>query len=91
MLRKRKLIASRIDYLDPLNCGSTIGYTIINGRSGLYADVDLTDCNRRLSWSFNNKPEAIKKIDKAISILTEFRVLFLAARAKNKPRRRKRA
>lgn len=53
MLRRtRKLVKADIRQIDPLNCGSTIGYSIIEGRRGIYADMDLTDCNRKITWNF---------------------------------------
>lgn len=91
MKRTRKLIAKNIDYIDPLECDSTVGYTITRGRR-LSANVNLTDCNRHITWYFNADKSAIPKIDRAISLLTEFKDEFKAAMARNrKPRKRRKA
>jgi len=78
------LYASEISYLDPLDCGSTVGYTVRRGRRGVTGEVDLSDCNRKIEWYFSSAPDSIKKIDKAIEILQRFREEF------SKARRRKR-
>jgi hypothetical protein len=79
-MRKRELIASGIVMLDPLDCGSTIGYTVRRGRRGVNGDVSLSDCNRKIEWFFSNDDNAVAKIDKAIEILSQFREEFKKAR-----------
>lgn len=84
---ERKSIYNAIVYLDPLDCGSTIGYTINRRRTGsISAQVDLTDCNRKIEWYFSDSTP-IQKIDTAIAILTEFRTKLLSV-TKKKTRRR---
>jgi hypothetical protein len=84
----RKLIASEITYLSPLDCGSTIGYSITKGRRGLHGNIDLSDCNRHITWSFY-KNNGISKIDKAIELLTNFKNEFAKAQKTfRKPRKK---
>ena len=79
-MRKAKLYASEIVYLDPLGCGSTVGYRIGKGRRGHYwGDVELTDCDKRITWYFSKAASAVPKIDKAIEILSRFREAFIKA------------
>jgi hypothetical protein len=80
MRQVRKLLASGIDFLDALNCDSTISYSITRGVRGVTADVQLSDCNRKITWYFGRTPDAILKIDKAIEILTNFKQDFVEAR-----------
>lgn len=96
MLRnKRKVLQAEIQYLDPLNCGSTLGYNIILGRRGLYGDVDITDCNRKVTWNFSARDvNPLGKIDAAIGLLVRFRSkldleLSKAKRAKRSPRKQR--
>lgn len=79
---KKKLYASDIVYLDPLGCGSTIGFKICKGRGGLYADVDLSDCSRKIEWYFSNDSRSVAKIDKAIEMFQRFKLEFIKARRK---------
>lgn len=76
-----KLYASRSEYIDPLDAGSTIGYTIMS-RTRLNSQMDLSDCNRKIQWYFNNDVEGLKKIDKALEVMTAFRADFISARGK---------
>jgi hypothetical protein len=87
-MRRRRttvVLASRIEYLDCGNCNSAVGYYIVRGRRRqLRGHVDLSDCNRKIEWYFDDDPEGIAKIDKAISMLTEFREKFIAARRRKR-------
>lgn len=86
-----KVYASRVEYVDPADCGSTIGYRI-HGRRYLSADVELSDCNRMINWYFNNEDGGLAKIDRAIEILIAFRNDFVKARKTfnaRRPRRKK--
>jgi hypothetical protein len=78
-MRKRKLIASDIILLDPLDCGSTVGYTVRRGRHGVDGDISLSDCNRKIEWFFSNDSGSVEKIDRAIRILQGFRAAFIKA------------
>jgi len=85
-MAKRKLIASEIAYLDPVDCGSTVGYTLIWDRLGhIEGTVDLSDCNRHIQWYFyKGNKNSMEKIDKAISVLQNFRRHLLLAKKKKK-------
>lgn len=88
--KKRKLLQAEVEYLDPLNCGSTLGYNIVMGRRGLYGDVDITDCNRKVTWNFSARDEnPLAKIDKAIGLLIRFRSKLDLELSRIKKRRRK--
>lgn len=73
---KEGLLHVDIKYIDPLDCGSTVGYRIFlkgaEGKEQVSADVELADCGRTINWGFygNNQME---KLDNAIEILTSFR------------------
>jgi hypothetical protein len=71
----KRVITSHSEYIDPLDCGSTIGYTVCIQYNRVDANVHLTDCNRRIEWGFNKDSdgEALEKIDVAIEILAKFR------------------
>jgi hypothetical protein len=83
----RKLIASEIAYLDPLDCGSTVGYAINKGRHGLHGNIDLSDCNRHITWYFGNNKSSLNKIDKAVELLTNFKNEFAKAQKVTRVRR----
>lgn len=82
------LIGSEIDYIDPLHCGSTVGYTITRykpdyGDKKIRVDgqVEIADCNRKVTWSFDRAhDDDILKIERAIEILTQFKREFIKAR-----------
>jgi hypothetical protein len=88
--KKRKLIRAESIYIDPMNCNSTVGYAIINGQRGVYADIDITDCNRRVTWHFSKYDgNQLAKIDAAIGILIRFRSeLDTAIRRRRRGKRR---
>lgn len=71
-------------FIDPENCGSSIGYYITTSereykdKPSLYSmssTVVLTDCSHKIDWSFYN--DGAEKIDEAIKILQEFRKKFV--------------
>lgn len=85
---KRELFAQNIQYLDPLNAGSVIGYVINkNARGRLRGEMNLSDCSRKIDWYFDQE-EGLAKIDKAIALLQEFRTAWVAAKAKKARRTR---
>jgi hypothetical protein len=69
-------------FIDPENCGSSIGYYINvseytdkktnKTRYSMAATVVLNDCSHRIDWSFFDD-SCLDKIDAAISMLQEFR------------------
>ena len=83
-MRKEKLIAHDIVMLNPLDCGSTVGYTIRRGRYGVYGDITLTDCNRKIKWDFSGRTDSLDKINAAIGILARFRAQFEKATKRRK-------
>jgi hypothetical protein len=68
-------------FIDPENCGSSVGYYIHTGeyeskektRYTAYGTVVLTDCNHKIDWSFSANEGDITKIDSAIAMLQDFR------------------
>lgn len=80
--RQKRLVGSEIAYLDPNDCGSTAGYALSWSRYGkLDGCVDLSDCNRHIQWYFyGNNKNTIAKIDKAISILQNFKHYLASAK-----------
>ena len=88
--KKRKLLQAEIEYLDPLNCGSTLGYNIIDGRRGVFGTVDITDCNRKVTWDFSARDSnPLAKVDVAIGLLIRFRSKLDLELSKRRKRRRK--
>lgn len=75
-------------YLAPADCGSQVSYRFTvqkflygkpddKGRLGYTSTegaVDLTDCNRKISWSIGTNDDDIKKLDRAIAQLRAARV-----------------
>lgn len=87
MSRVRKLIASEIVMIDPLDCGSTVGYTLRRGTRGrVSGEILLSDCNRKIEWYFSeyDADNSVAKIDRAINVLSHFRAEFIAARGKKR-------
>ena len=74
---KEKLYAQDSAMLDPLHCGSNISY-VIAAKRRFWAELYLTDCNRKIQWDFNDEKESITKIDKAIEMLQNFRRQLIA-------------
>ena len=70
-------------FIDPENCGSSVGYYITTGEyrpkdrpieHTVSATVVLTDCSHKIDWAFSNGD--CEKIDAAIAMLQEFRSKF---------------
>ena len=49
-----KLVAANSVQLDPMYCGSMIGYTIVLNGESLTGSITLTDCNHMIGWSFGD-------------------------------------
>lgn len=79
--RVPRVYAAKAVYLDPQDSGSVVGYSITSFRQ-LHASVDLSDCNRKISWMFDNSPgnKALEKVDAVLKIMTEFRQDLVSAR-----------
>lgn len=73
---REELLDANIKYIDPLDCGSTVGYRIFlkgnQGEGKVSAEVDIADCGRTVSWSFYGD-DIMEKIDNALELLTSFR------------------
>lgn len=82
-----KVYASNVKYIDPAGCGSTVGYRIYGTHdkdhtySYAYADVEIADCGRKVSWSFDFDEffDGLQKIETAILMLHEFKNEFMKA------------
>lgn len=89
-MRKRiepKVYASEAAFLDPADCGSVVAYCV-TARRRLSGTVDLSDCNRKITWYFGNDESGVRKIDKAIAMLQNFKTAFVAAQRSCRRRRR---
>jgi hypothetical protein len=87
---KRVVYAEKAKYLDPLHCGSFIGYRIKspwNG-NGVEGIIDLSDCSRKIEWSFDDNETRLQKIGNAIDMLLSFKEDLIRA-IKIAPKRRK--
>ena len=60
MRRVQKVIAAYSTYIDPSDADSTVSYKIVRGVR-LWGDVCLTDCNRKINWSFYNDRPPVKR------------------------------
>jgi hypothetical protein len=79
--QKPELIATEAHYIDPLDSDSMVSYKITtDSYVNISGSVELSDCNRKISWYFSNNDDAITKVDKAIEILRNFRREFIKAR-----------
>lgn len=92
---KKQAFDASIAYIDPANCGSTVGWTITTGYAGfLNGTIKLSDCNRSIEWSFDlNDRDGVKaaerKLQMAIAMLTRFRDRIPAARRWKQEMRRR--
>lgn len=80
--------SSAAAYIDPTSCGSVVGYRVSideykpkteDPQYSLDAHVELSDCNRKIEWSFSSDEDSLEKIDKAINVLRNFRKELIAA------------
>jgi len=76
-LRTPKCHGQGAIFLDPVDCGSSIRWKITESGYGKqpepYCEINLTDCNRSISWGQECTEEGIAKINRAIKILMECR------------------
>lgn len=82
-------VSSQSVYIDPANCSSTVSWRIYENYEHLNGEVEIADCNHKVSWSFDEGGDTsgLEKIDVAIAALMEFRKAFsvtLRERAKAK-------
>jgi hypothetical protein len=82
--RKTMITQQNNVFIDPQNCGSSVGYYIAvdeykpKDKSTIYsvrASVVLTDCSHKIDWCFS--ADSVEKIDNAISMLQEFRKKYI--------------
>jgi len=71
-------------FIDPENCGSSVGYYITVGEYthkdkpttySIAANVVLADCSHKIDWNFGE--DCVDKIDSAIALLQEFRKKYV--------------
>lgn len=88
---KPKLLADRSVHIDPLHCGSTIGYRLgLSKYNVLTMGVRLTDCNKVIAWEFDDYTDGtVEKFDEAISMLQEARQIWVRELAAHKARKKK--
>jgi hypothetical protein len=85
-VRSARLVASDSVYIDPLNCDSKVSYKIIDNYKHTWGEVQLTDCDKQISWWFGTKVN-LDKIDRAIEALTTFKQTLTQARLDRKTRK----
>jgi hypothetical protein len=79
------LYDQRIEYIDPIDHQSAVGYIIKKNRwGGFDAEVELMGCDRKIHWQFDGKTkadckQALQKIDKAIGMLQFFRDSYITS------------
>ena len=87
--KEPKVYAAEATYLDPADCGSIVAYEIHEHRSrGFSAMIDLSDCSRKIQWYFS-EPTGVRKIDKALQVLQNFRREYIKVISRRKPRQTK--
>lgn len=86
MASENLAISSDSVYLDPTDCGSTVGYRAWveeyrndnpdakdkTASYSMYACVDLSDCSHKIEWLFREE-DSVEKLDRAIGLLQKFR------------------
>jgi hypothetical protein len=85
----RTVVAHNSAYIDPLDCDSTVSYKVIDRPGRTTGSVQLADCSRKIEWYFNGDENPVKKIDKAIEMLEEFRKAFTGAQRARRTRKPK--
>ena len=76
--KKPKLLDHQLQYIDPVDCHSMVGYTLsTTDYGGLRCTVDLGSCDRRIAWEFdssndNDYERSKVKIANAIAVLRCF-------------------
>jgi hypothetical protein len=71
-----QVFAHKSVHIAPLDCGSTVSYRL-SYHGYFTADIDLSDCSRKITWSFGRQQHDIEKIDNAIKALQAFKKDYL--------------
>jgi hypothetical protein len=80
--KKPKLLDQDIQYIDPIDCHSAVGYTIATTDwGGFKASVELANCDRKITWEFDCSNEdqldrSRLKVANAIALLRCFEESF---------------
>lgn len=84
---------SKIIYIDPNDCGSTLGYRVEDSldpkKDHSYIDftMDLSDCQRSIAWNFwvrhEHGEDAMVKMDRIIKLFKEARAALKVSIKKN--------
>jgi len=82
-MTKETLLAADVRYIDPSDCSSSVGYKITEHANGFNAEIELSDCGRKIQWYFS-KDTGLQKIDAALEMLSNFRKHFVTATKKRK-------
>lgn len=81
--RQPKLYDQHLEYIDPIDCQSAIGFVLSKTCwGGFNAEVELMSCDKKINWQFSNSSQedykrALIKIDNALRILTAFRESYI--------------
>jgi hypothetical protein len=98
MASTTELFKAEIDFIDAMECGSTVGYKVSTHYASYkkkhyaYGTVYLTDCGRKIEWELpqaNEGKGAVDKINKAIQILTRAKNALIAANKLSASRNKK--
>lgn len=79
--RVPKLVAHNTAYIDPMCCGSRVGYRVVYSKwNALTMSIILADCDKQARWEFmeDSTTDPLLKIDNAIAMLQEARDAWLA-------------
>ena len=93
MRRPAKVLVSGAAYLDPLDCGSLVGYELhTRSRGGFSGTLTLTDCTRMITWygsTAASKKQSLEKLYKAIGLFQQFRKAMAELKAARSKKCRK--
>ncbi len=77
--KKTVCLAHGIAFIDPADCGSTVGYRFTEDHySGVHGTIVITECTRTITWNIYCEDESgITKLDNAIAMLMKARLACL--------------
>lgn len=79
--RTAKLIAHNVEFIDPMCCGSRVGYRVVYSKwNQLTMSVVISDCDRQVKMEFmeDSTTDPMLKIDNMLTMLHEAREAWLA-------------